>query len=188
MADQLDFQSLSFGLRRMAWIRFWMQTVLGIVSAGILIFYNVGGNLGKGSLKAAGLGSGLSITTFSFFILLYSLWHGWLIVLKGRALNTPARPSRGEPSRLLKRGVLIDVLGVVFAVIGYQALAGALTIQAATQVQGFMAFGAARTQPVSFPITSIEMVSLLSNTQVLMAHVIGLIVSLLLLQRIYRTN
>ena len=192
MADQLDFQLLSLGMRRMGWIRFWIQTALGIISAGILLFYNVGGNLGKGSLKAAGLSSGLSITTLSFFILLYSLWQGWLIVQKGRALNSPVRPSRGETSRMLKRGVIVDLLGLVFSVIGYQALAGALTVQAASQVSGFfggplMSANSANVMP-TFPITSIEMLSVLSNTQILMAHLIGLIFSLWLLQRIYRTN
>ena len=32
MADRLDFQQLSFGVRRMGWIRFWIQVVLGIVA------------------------------------------------------------------------------------------------------------------------------------------------------------
>tara|TARA_B100000700_G_C14940936_1_gene806736 strand:+ start:447 stop:1025 length:579 start_codon:yes stop_codon:yes gene_type:complete len=192
MADQIDFQSLSLGMRRMGWIRFWTQTVLGTVSAGILLFYQVGGNLEKGLLDAAGLSGGLGITTLSFFILLYSLWHGWLIVKKGRALNSSARPSRGETSQLLKRGVFVDLLGLVFSVIGYQALAGALTIQAATQVPGFfggpMMVGANNQSAISMGITSIEMLSMLSNTQVLMAHLIGLIFSLWLLQRIYRTR
>ena len=41
--------------------------------------------------------------------------------------------------------------------------------------------------PIStYPITSIEMLSVLSNTQVLFAHLIGLMLSLWLLQRIYR--
>ena len=192
MADQLDFQLLSLGMRRIGWIRFWIQSALGIISAGILLFYNVGGNLGKGSLKAAGLSSGLSITTLSFFILMYSLWHGWLIVKNARALNSQARPSRGETSRLIKRGVIVDLLGLVSSVVGYQALAGALTVQAASQVSGF--FGgpmmSARSTNVmpTFPITSIEMLSVLSNTQILMAHLVGLICSLWFLQRIYRVN
>ena len=192
MANKLDFQLLSLGMRRIGWIRFWIQTTLGVISAGILLFYNVGGNVGKGSLKAAGLSSGLSITTISFFVLIYSLWQGWLIVQKGRALNSPAKPSRGETSRLLKRGIIVDLLGLVFAVIGYQALAGALTVQAASQVSGF--FGAGMINPASsnvmptFPITSIEMLSVLSNTQLMMAHLIGLIISLWLLQRIYRAT
>ena len=37
MADRLDLQLLSLGLKRMAWIRFWIQTALGIVVMGGLV-------------------------------------------------------------------------------------------------------------------------------------------------------
>ena len=40
--------------------------------------------------------------------------------------------------------------------------------------------------PISYPITSIEMLAVLSNTQVLFAHLIGMLMSLWLLQRVYR--
>ena len=58
MADRLDFQQLSFGLRRMGWIRFWIQTVLGIVVVGVLLFNNVGSSLARNSERALGLGPG----------------------------------------------------------------------------------------------------------------------------------
>jgi hypothetical protein len=64
--------------------------------------------------------------------------------------------------------------------------------QASQQVPGF--FGAqiqatpgAAGRVVGLPITSIEMLSVLGNTQVLFAHLIGLWISLWLLQRIYRS-
>ena len=47
---------------------------------------------------------------------------------------------------------------------------------------------AARGASENMAITSLEMLSVLSNTQVLFAHVIGLIFSLWMLQRIYRTS
>jgi hypothetical protein len=40
----------------------------------------------------------------------------------------------------------------------------------------------------NYPITSLEMLSVLSNTQVLFAHVIGLWISIWMLQRIYRPS
>ena len=49
MADRLDFQQLSFGLRRMGWIRFWFQVVLGVVVIGVLLFNNIGGSLARNS-------------------------------------------------------------------------------------------------------------------------------------------
>jgi hypothetical protein len=103
------------------------------------------------------------------------------------------RPSRGETARLIKRGLLGDLLGLTLAALGYQAMAGSLFVQASQQVPGF--FGAQIQQApgvggrlVGLPITSIEMFSVLGNTQVLFAHLIGLAISLWLLQRIYRTG
>ena len=186
MADQLDFQLLSLGMRRMGWIRFWIQTILGIVVVGVLLFNNIGSSLARNSQRALGLGPGLSLTTLAFFFLLYSLWQGWLIVRAGRALDTPARPSRGETSRLLKRGVIADLLGLIFSSVGYQSLAGALFVQASMQAPG-ISIGAGLRSMENYPITSLEMLAVLSNTQVLFAHIIGLIFSLWLLQRIYRT-
>ena len=186
MADRLDFQLLALGLRRTAWIRFWIQTALGVVVVGVLMFNNIGGSLSRNADRAVGLSPGLSLTTLSFFVLLFSLWQGWLIVRLGRALDSGVRPSRGEASRLLKRGILADLLGLVFASIGYQSLAGALFVQASSQTPGIAIGGSGAAENLA--ITSLEMLSVLSNTQVLFAHLIGLLFSLWMLQRIYRTR
>jgi hypothetical protein len=191
MADRLDLQLLSAAIRRMGWVRFWTQMALGVVVVGVLAFNNIGGRLAANTNRAVGLGPGLSLTTLAFLVLLWCLWHSWLVVRCGRALASPARPSRGETSRLIKRGVLADLLGLILAAVGYQALAGSLFVQASMQVPGF--FGAqlqvapgTRGGVMGLPITSIEMLSVLSNTQVLFAHLIGLCISLWLLQRVYR--
>ena len=130
MADQRDFQLLSLGMRRIGWLRFWIQTILGVVVVGVLLFNNVGSSLARNSERALGVGPGLSLTTLAFILLLFSLWQGWLIVKTGRALGSEARPSRGETSRLLKRGLIVDLVGWVFSSVGYQSLAGALFVQA----------------------------------------------------------
>ncbi len=187
MSEQFDFQLLSLGLRRIGWIRFWTQTILGVVVIGVLLFNNIGSSLARNSERALGLGPGLSLTTLSFFFLLYSLWQGWLIVRTGRAIDSAVRPSRGETSRLLKRGLIVDLLGLVFASVGYQSLAGALFVQASMQAPG-ISIGAGMRSMENYPITSLEMLSVLSNTQVLFAHVIGLLFTLWLIQRIYRTG
>ena len=186
MADRLDFQQLSFGLKRMGWIRFWIQVVLGVVVVGVLIFNNIGGSLARNAERAGGLGPGLSLTTLSFLVLLYSLWQGWLIVRIGRAIDSAARPTRGETARVIKRGLLADLVGLTFAAIGYQALAGSLFVQASMQTPGSAIGGGGAADNLA--ITSLEMLSVLSNTQVLFGHLIGLILSLWLLQRVYRTQ
>ncbi|WP_043369168.1 DUF3611 family protein [Cyanobium sp. PCC 7001] len=193
MADRLDLQLISAALRRLGWVRFWIQLVLAVVVVGVLVFNNIGGRLAANSSRALGLGPGISLTTLSFLLLLWCLWQSWLVVRCGRALASPVRPSRGETARLVKRGLLADLAGLTLAAVGYQAMAGSLFVQASQQVPGF--FGAQiQSQPgtggrvIGLPITSIEMFSVLGNTQVLFAHLIGLAISLWLLQRIYRTS
>ena len=190
MADPLEIQLIAAALRRVGWVRFWIQMALGVVVVGVLIFNNIGGRVAANAERALGLGPGLSFTTFSFFVLLWSLWQGWLVVRCGRALVRPVRPSRGETNRLIKRGLLADLAGLTLAALGYQALAGSLFLQASMQAPGL--FGPmsiptpGRAAVSTFPITSLEMLSVLSNTQVLFAHLIGLGFTLWMLQRIHR--
>jgi hypothetical protein len=191
MADPLDLQRISAALRRMGWLRFWIQLVLGVVVVGVLVFNNIGGRLVANSARALGLGPGISLTTLAFLVLLWGIWQSWLVVRCGRALDSAVRPSKGETARLVKRSVLGDLLGLTLAAVGYQSMAGSLFVQASQQVPGF--FGAQiQSSPgvggrvVGLPITSIEMFSVLGNTQVLFAHLIGLIISLWLLQRVHR--
>ena len=185
MADRLDFQQLSFGLRRMSWIRFWIQVALGIVVFVVLMLTTISGSIFRNADRAIGLGTGISLTTLAFLVLLFSLWQGWLTVRTGRAIDSSARPSRGETARLIKRGLLVDLSGLILAVIGYQALMGPLFIQAAQQT-GIAIGGPGLSD--NLPITSLEILSVLGNTQVLSAHLVGLLFSLWMLQRIYRTK
>jgi hypothetical protein len=193
MTDELDLQRLSAALRRVGWIRFWVQVALGVVVVGVLVFNNVGGRLAANSARALGLGPGISLTTIAFLVLLWSVWQSWLVVRCGRALASAVKPSRGETGRLIKRGLLADLGGLTLASVGYQAMAGSLFVQASQQVPGF--FGAqiqggqgTGGRVVGLPITSIEMFTVLGNTQVLFAHLIGLLFSLWMLQRIYRVR
>jgi hypothetical protein len=126
MVDRLDLQQIAAALRRMGWIRLWAQVVLAVVVVGVLLFNNIGGQVAMRADKALGLGPGLSFTTLAFFVLLWSIWQSGLLIRCGRALASPVRPSKGETARLIKRGVLADLVGLSLAAVGYQALAGSL--------------------------------------------------------------
>jgi len=189
MAEPPDLHRISAALRQVGWVRFWIQLALAVVVVGVLLFNNIGGRVASNAQRAVGLGPGLSLTTLSFLLLAWSLWQCWLVIRCGRALASAVKPSRGETTRLIKRGLLADLAGLTVAAVGYQALAGSLFLQASMQAPGL--FGPMTYQgssgPIStFPITSIEMLSVLSNTQVLFAHLIGLCFSLWMLQRVFR--
>jgi hypothetical protein len=109
------------------------------------------------------------------------LWQSWLIVRTGRAIASNARPSRGQTSKLIKRGLVNDLLGMVFGLIGYQLFMGELFIQASSQTTGQLI-----TSENNISITGLEILSVLSNTQVIAAHFFGLCFSLWLLRSIYK--
>ena len=177
MADKIDFKLLSFGMKRIGWIRFWCQSILGVVATAVLILSNVIPNNSEGKLSLA---PGLSVTSLSLLLLFLSLWQGWLIIRTGRALGSNVRPSRGQTSKLIKRGIINDLLGLLFALIGYQALMGELFIQASNQGP---IFGA---NAENVLITSLEILFVLGNTQLITAHFIGLCFSLWILRKIYK--
>jgi hypothetical protein len=189
MALPPDLPRIATALRMGGWVRFWTQLALGVVVVGVLLFNNVGTRVAANAQRALGLGPGLSFTTLSFLLLAWSLWQCWLVIRCGRALASQAPPSRGETNRLIKRGLLVDLAGLTVAAVGYQALAGSLFLQASMQAPGLfgpMAYQGSQGPISTYPITSIEMLSVLSNTQVLFAHLLGLGFSLWMLQRIHR--
>ena len=54
MSDKIDFQLLSFGMKRIGWIRFWVQSILGVVVTAVLLFSNVVNNNSEGLLSDMG--------------------------------------------------------------------------------------------------------------------------------------
>jgi len=176
MSGKIDFQSLSFGMRRIGWIRFWVQSILGVVVMAVLIF----SNFVSDSEDKFNLNTGLSLTTISFILLLFSIWQGWLIIRTGRAIASNARPSRGQTSKLIKRGLLNDLLGILFGLIGNQTLIGILFLQSTSEKNVVGSINS------NYDVTGLEIFSVLSNCQVIFAHFLGLCFSLWLLRRIYK--
>ena len=66
MVNKIDFQLLSFGMRRIGWIRFWIQSILSVVVTAVLLFSNFVSNDSEGQL---GLAPGLSLTSISLILL-----------------------------------------------------------------------------------------------------------------------
>ena len=95
MADRLDLQLISAALRRLGWVRFWAQLVLAVVVMGVLLFNNIGGQIGARADKALGLSPGISLTSIAFFVLLWCLWQSWLVVIPARPAAMPPACSSG---------------------------------------------------------------------------------------------
>lgn len=187
MVDKLTIQRLAGDFRLTGWVSFWIQLALGIVGLGVLLFNRLGSRIIESRSTVVNVAPGLTLTAIALVVLVLTMLHALRYVRFGRQLagDSAARPSKAQAMGLLKRGTFLSLLGVVLAVLGYQALAGSLTFQASMQQPGFTGFG---NMAGNYAITSLEMFSVLSNTQVLSGHVIALVASLWLLQKVSNRN
>ena len=164
MADRLELQRIASAFRVVGWGAFWSQLTLALVSAGVLAFNSIGSELVSNRDKAIGLGPGLSLTTLALLILAWGVWQDWGLVRISRSLasGSSSIPSKAETRAQVKRHLLASLVGITFAAIGYQALSGSLTFQASIQQPGLTG-----TSIGNNAITSLEMFSVMANTQAL---------------------
>lgn len=182
--DKVTLQRIATQFRLLGWGIFWTQITLAVVAFGVLMFNNLGRSLTRD--RIVGLGPGLSLTSLALVALAYTTYHAFRYVqLSQRLSGDPSRrPSRAETRNFVVRGVWVNAGGLLLAVLGYQALAGSLTFQASMQQPGFTGLN----NPMgNNAITSLEMFSMLSNTQVLTGHVLSLFVSLWLLRLLHQS-
>ena len=135
------------------------------------------------AFRVVGWGAFWSQLTLALLILAWGVWQDWGLVRISRSLasGSSSIPSKAETRAQVKRHLLASLVGITFAAIGYQALSGSLTFQASIQQPGLTG-----TSIGNNAITSLEMFSVMANTQALTGHLIGLWVSLWLLQRLAR--
>ncbi|ABB56381.1 DUF3611 family protein [Synechococcus elongatus] len=177
--DKVVLQQIATQFRLLGWGAFWVQVTLAVVTFGVLMFNNLGRALTRD--RIIGLGPGLSLTSLALVVLAYTTYHAFRYVKLGQRLNGDPlrRPGRVETRNFVVRGIWANVAGLLLSVMGYQALAGSLTFQASMQQPGFTGLNNTMGNNA---ITSLEMFSMLSNTQVLTGHVVSLLVSLWLLR------
>ena len=184
MADRLELQRIASAFRMVGWGAFWSQLTLALVSAGVLAFNSIGSELVNNRDKAIGLGPGLSLTTLALLILAWGVWQDWGLVRIGRALasgsssSIPSKsgnPRPGEAPSVGQLGGHHLCRRWLQSPVRQPHLSG---LDSATWPTG--------TSIGNNAITSLEMFSVMANTQALTGHLIGLWVGLWLLQRLAR--
>ena len=152
-------------IRRISWFSFWCETILGIVTTIILLFTNDVNN-SQGQL---GLTSGLGFTTISLIVLLPSLWYKLLVINITKQNLNKIKLLKD----VIKKNIVISLLGILFGLIGYLAIMSVLFIQASSQTTGQLI-----TATSDIPITGLEILCILSNTTIIAAHFFTLTFSL----------
>ncbi len=177
--DRLGIDRIAGEFRLYGWASFWAQIVLAIIATVIVLVgaVNVGRNPGSG------LGLFLSV---SGLIALYgAAYWAFRYPKLGRQLKAPddvARPTRKETMRIVQRGLLTNLAGLLLIILGAQSVSGALFVKSLQTGTLFLPVAS----DASRFIQPLDLLIVLANTHIITAHFIGVVASLWLLNRITR--
>lgn len=194
MTNQLDtdklpvaVQRVSFALRTAGWVCFWVQLVLAVVATIILLFA-IPFALPRATSAAgssAGTGGGVFFAICGLIVLGYSVYRSFGFTRLSRQLRSPAntvRPKKADTIKNVQMALMSNLLGMLLTLIGAEAISGTLLAKSLAQPQAL--FGAA----VDFSrfIQPLDIFVVLANTHATVAHFVGIVGTLWLLDRIHK--
>ena len=200
MSSQLDsspyslppaVQRVASAFRIAGWVSFWGQLVLSIISAVVLLFAGSTLTLANSAPATAGgvqtssaeTGIGLLLSVCGLVALLVGAFWAFRYTRMARRLKTAeaqVRPKRSDVFQLLRLGLLVNLAGMAFTILGAQAIVGALV--AKSFAQGFSLLSG---NPLKF-VNPLDVFLVQASTNITMAHFIGLIGTLWLLRCVNR--
>ena len=116
MVDTLDLQRMAAALRRMGWVRFWVQLALGVVVVGVLIFNNIGGQMAANSSRALGLG--LIVSGVVLLVLANAVASPPPMIFLGHALFVGAAVQWATSTVVIRAARLHPLEALVLACLG----------------------------------------------------------------------
>jgi hypothetical protein len=190
MTNQLDndqlpvaAQKVAFALRTAGWVCFWAQAVLAVV-AGLILLLAIPSTLSTGATQtSAGTGGGVLLAVCGLLVLGYSAYRAFSFTRLSRKLRSPAtgvRPKKVETIQQVRLTLMSNLSGMLLTLLGAEAIGGTLFVKSISQPQ--VLFGAA----VDFSrfIQPLDIFVVLANIHATVAHFVGIVGSLWLLDRI----
>ncbi len=175
-----NIQQIYMRLKRASFIGFWMQLVLGVVSGVIwLVCVPI---IFQPDKRTPGSEVGIVSAFVALVILLIAiiLFFRYGKIATRIASPDPARrPKRSETIKIIRFGLIINVAGMVLAIVGAQALVGLALIKSLSTASPQL-IGPNITEFVN----SFDLLIILANTNSITAHFAGIVTSLWLLDRL----
>ncbi|TAF57450.1 MAG: DUF3611 family protein [Oscillatoriales cyanobacterium] len=181
MTNQLDndklpvaAQRVAFALRTAGWVCFWVQSVLAVVATIILLFaipFAIPSATAPGSSTSAGTGGGVFFALCGLAVLGYSVYRAFRFTRLSRELRSPAnavRPKKADTIKQVRLTLMSNLSGMLLTLIGAEAISGTL-------LADFSRF-----------IQPLDIFVVLANTHATVAHFVGIIGTLWLLDRIHK--
>jgi len=167
------------------WASFWAQSVLAVVSTLVLGFSSAVISLQSSTQQAArdnpGAGAGLFFAVLGLIGLYLGAYWAFRYTRLSRKLRVADgrdRPKPGDVLQALRIGLLVNLSGMLLTLLGGEALIGALVAKALSQPQGNAAFFESITQAIQ----PLDIWVVQANTNIALAHFIGICISLWLVQ------
>ncbi len=188
MANKTASNSLPPAVQRVAssfrvagWVSFWAQIILAAISGAVLAFagLNRGGTTQPGTPPNPGVGGGIFFAVCGLVALFIGAYFAFSYTRLSRRLKTPdaqSRPKPGDLIRMLRLGLLVNLLGTLLTLLGAQAIVGSLLVKSLSQVGGIFSGN------LSKFVTPLDVFLVQANINTLMAHFIGIIATLWLIQ------
>lgn len=193
-------QRVAQSFRRIGWVSFWIQAVLSVISAIVLLFSafslrTAPGAVTPGVVTPGGVtpgvpaatnpetGIGLFLAVCGLIVLVGGAGWAFQYTMLARKLRAPegqARPKRGDAIQSLRWGLWINLLGMLLTILGSQAIVGSLV--AKSFAQGVAIFSG---NPLRF-INPLDVFLVQANINIIMGHFIGLVATLWLVRSVSR--
>lgn len=182
-------QRIVRSLQISGWLGFWIQIILSVISLLVLIFSKVILQLDRTPtgqpITNPGSGIGLAFALLGNLVLLGGAYWSFRYTRLSRQLQSSDSLTRPNPSAVvqaIKLGVGINLIGMLLTLMGAEALIGALFAKALSQPQSGVAFYERITQAIQ----PIDILIVQANTNIILAHFVGLCASLWLVRAMSR--
>ncbi|MDB9538638.1 DUF3611 family protein [Anabaenopsis tanganyikae CS-531] len=177
--------AIAKNFRFTGWISFWVQLVLGVVSAIIVLLFAIFSQRPNSANNNPGTGFGVFLAVCGILILGGGIYLAYRYTIIGNQLQSPNpknRPRKSETLEVLRLGLWINLLGMLVTLLGSQAIVGTLVARSISpQAATTQLFDPTRI------ISGLDMLVVQANINTVSAHFAGLAVSIWLLNRITRS-
>ncbi|AFY76414.1 Protein of unknown function (DUF3611) [Pleurocapsa sp. PCC 7327] len=177
-----EAQRVSSNLRWSGWICFWVQIVLGVIST-LALLLAVPSLLGNDE-RSQGTGVGVFFAICGLITLGVCIYYSFRYTNIAKLLNNPnpaIRPKKADTIKVIRIGLTTNILGLLFSIMGTQAVVGSVLVKSLQQSPGLGVGGAS----ARF-VLPVDMFSIQANTTAITAYFVGIVTSLWLLNRITR--
>lgn len=162
-------------------IGFWLQLVLGVIAAVILLLSAA--SVAGSQTSTQGTGFSLVCATSGVLALIVSIFFFFRyrkIARLIRAEDPAMRPKKGATLQNIKMGLIANLVGMILSIVGAEAFIGVLWQKLSNLPQGAAVYDTTKLPQPN------EILIILANTHTIMCHFVGIVIALWLLDRLNR--